>query len=243
MFGTSLLGGHLSSRRAKKDKRSLQKRITKSINATESIKGRGLSQQEALTRQATQQRLGGYDAAKREASRLGRGAKQGALDRGTQLEARASQSLANRGLGSTTAGTNLSRGIQADTSRVMGGIDEGLAGMYGDLALGRAGAEAAGSEKLGDFAAQRGDMMSQLAQMRLLGGGQLGQMQAPMGSVQSGFEMALPGMSEAFGQYMGGAGGGDQNAQLMAMLQKLFSQGGGGQGFQYPGTMVGAPLG
>lgn len=228
--GGQVLGGYLSGRGAKKAKKKSQARFKRALNATESIQGKGLQQQEALARQATGQTLAGYDAAKREASRLGRGAKQGALDRGTQLEARASQNLASRGLGSTTAGTNLSRGIQADTSRVMGGIDEGLAGMFGDLALGRAGAEAQGTAALGDLAGQRTALDSQLAQMRLLGGATLGSTGTfDPGSWSQGYMPDTQGgMMEGLGSLMGGMGGGDQNAQLMAMLQKLFSQGGQG---------------
>ena len=60
--------------------------------------------------------------------------------------------------------------------------------------------------------------------MRLLGGGQLGQqgMQAGLGSIGSGFEMALPGIMEQVGGFMGGQGGGLDPR----ILQYLF---GGGQ--------------
>lgn len=228
-FGGSLLGGHLASKRAKKDKKKLEKRIGRAIGVTESIQGRGLQQQEALSRLATKQRLGGYDTARSEAGRLGRAGKQGALDRGQQMEARVSQGLQNRGLGSTTVGANLSRGVAADTSRSMQSIDEGLAGLYGDLALGRAGAEAAGSDQLSALAGQRGDVMSQLAQMRILKGGQLGNIQAPLGSTQSGFEMALPGMMQGLGSYMGSQGG--QQPISMEQLQWLFGGRPGSMGY------------
>src|SRR6185503_9860995 len=110
--------------------------------------------------------VGGYDTARREASRLGRTGRQDVLDRAGQLQASATQGLTNRGLGSTTVGTNLSRGIGADTSRSMQSINEGLAGIYGDLSLGRAGAEQQGTQALAGLAGERGDTMSQLAQIR-----------------------------------------------------------------------------
>jgi hypothetical protein len=236
MGGLSMLGGHLGSKRAKKDKRSMLKRINKAVNSTEAIQGASLGNQEAMTRQATKQQLGGYDAARREADRMGRSSRQSALDRESQLGARASQGLASSGLGSTTMGANLQRGIASDTNRQLQGINEGLAGMFGDLALGRAGAEAAGSQALGGLAQQRGDIMSQLSQMRTLGGGQLGTMQAPITGGQSGFEMALPGMSQAFGQYMGSRNQGGMDPQ---MLQWLF---GGKPGGYNPNAGAGMNL-
>jgi len=232
MMGGSLLGGHLASKRAKKDKRSMLKRIGKAIDTTEAIQGRGLSQQEALTRQATGQQLSGYDAAKREADRLGQASRQSALDREGQLGASASQGLASRGLGSTTIGANLQRGIASDTNRQLQGINEGLAPMFADLAMGRAGAEAAGTQRLGDLAAQRGNMMSQLGQMRLLGGGQLGQMQAPITGTPSGFEMAFPGMMQGLGQYMGSQQS-QQQQMDPRMLQWLFGGKPGGKDMGY----------
>jgi hypothetical protein len=227
LFGGSALGSFMGGRKAKKDKRKMQQRLKRALSATESIQGKGLQQQEALSRLATQQQLGGYDTARREASRLGRTAKREAIDRGTQLEARASQNLANRGLGSTTAGANLSRGISSDVSRTNAGIDEGLAGLFGDLALGRSGVEAQGTANLANIAGQQTDLQSQLAQMRLLGGGTLGNFNA--GSFQAPGAGWQTGFNEGMGSLFGGMGGGnDGNAQLMQMLQQLFSQGGMG---------------
>lgn len=226
----SVLGGYLQGRGAKKAKKKAQKRFGRALNASESIQGRGIQQQEALSRQATAQTLGGYDAAKREASRLGRGAKQDALDRGTQLEARAAQGLTNRGLGSTTVGANLSRGIQSDVSRERGRVDEGLAGLYGDLALGRAGAEAAGTAGLASIAGQQTDLMDRLQQMRQLGGATLGSTGTfDPNSFQAAFTPSPMFNNESMGALMGGGGmgggAGGMNPQLMQMIQQLFSQG------------------
>lgn len=244
----SIAGGFLSGRGAKKAKRKAQKRFKRALDTTQSIQGRGLQQQEALSRQATQQRLSGYDAAKRETERMGRASKQQALDSETQLTGRLSQGLQNRGLGSTTVGSNLQRGIAADTSRQFQGINEGLAQAFGNLAMGRSGVEAEGTRDLAGIAGQQSDLSTQLAQMRLLGGATLGSTgNFDPGSWTQGYmPNTQSGAMEGLGSLMGSMGGGDQNAQLMAMLQKLFSQGGGmggGQGFQYPGTMVGAPIG
>jgi hypothetical protein len=223
-FGGSVLGGHLASKRAKKDKKRQARRLKRAIGATEAIQGNALQQQEALSRLATQQQLGGYDTARKETARLGRGAKRSALDRETQLLGRASQGMANRGLGSTTIGANLQRGIASDTNRSMADVDEGMASLFGNLALGRAGAEAAGTQQLGQIAGQRGDLFSSLAQMQQLGGQTLGNFSMPLSTSQSGFEMALPGMMEGLGKY---ASRGQQGMDPQ-MLQWLFGMGPGG---------------
>lgn len=150
----SAIGGYLSAKKEKKEKRKLKRQIEKTRRITQAMQSRGLAQQEGLTRQATAQQLGGFDVARKEAERLGRSSKQQALDTGQQLGAQLSQDLTNRGLGSTTVGANLQRGISADTSRTLGGINEGLAQMFGNLAMGRAGAEAQGTQQLADLAAQ-----------------------------------------------------------------------------------------
>ncbi len=159
-----------------------------------------------------EQQLGGYDTARREVSRQGRGAKREALDREQQLMGQASQGLAQSGLGSTTIGANLQRGIASDTNRSMAGVDENLAGLYGNLALGRGGVEAQGSERLGQLAGARGDIMSQLAQMRSLqdlyssspwGGNN------PLPTREPGLgQSLLGGFQTGLGTYMGMGGGG-----------------------------------
>lgn len=150
----SAIGGYLSARKEKKEKKKMKARIEKTRRITQAIQSRGLAQQEGLTRQSTAQQLAGFDVARKEAERMGRASKQGALDRGQQLGAQLSQDLTNRGLGSTTVGANLQRGISADTSRTLGGINEGLAQMFGNLALGRSQVESQGTQALADLAAQ-----------------------------------------------------------------------------------------
>lgn len=231
-FGQGMLG----SRSEKKQRRRYGRRLNRALNLTESIQGNALGQQEAFARQGTQQMLGGYDSARKEAARLGRGGKRDALDREAQLGASLSQGMANRGLGSTTVGANLSRGLASDTSRQMANIDEGLAGLYGNLALGRAGVEAQGSERLGQLAGQRGELMSGLAQMRTMrdlygsspwGGG------APLPTRENSFgQNLLGGLQAGLGMYgemgniggAGDAGGGmdPQTLMMWKMMQKIY---------------------
>lgn len=231
----SVLGGYLTGRSQKKKKRKAQKRFNRALNATEALQMAGLGQQEALARQATQQQLGGFDAAKREASRLGRTSKQSVMDRETQQLGRAAQTLADRNMGSLTIGQNLNRGIASDTNRELSAIDEGLAGMFGDLAMGRAGAEAAGTQALANLAGQRTDLQSQLAQMRLLGGATLGSIGTfdPM-SFSSGYLPSMSGSMEGLGSAMGSMGGGGMGGGMGGMggmnpkiLEYLFNGMGG----------------
>ena len=62
-------------------------------------------------------------------SKIGDSAKQSVLDREQQRMGNLTQSLTNRGLGNTTIGANLARGIGADTDRALAAIDESIAGL------------------------------------------------------------------------------------------------------------------
>lgn len=235
--GMSFGQGMLDSRAQKKQRKRYGRRLKRALGATEAIQGRSLSQQEALSRQATQQQLGGFDAARRETARLGRSAKRSALDRETQLGARASQNMASRGLGSTTIGAGLQRGIASDTNRLMADVDEGMAGQFGDLALGRGATEAAGTQRLGQFAGQRGDLMSGLAQMGIMrdlygsspwGGG------SPLPQRENGLgQNFLTGAQTGLGTFMGMGGGGGDQFDPEEMMRYLFDlqQNGAGHSF------------
>jgi hypothetical protein len=243
-IGQSVLGAK-SKRRAQ---HKYSKRLNKMANLSDSIQGSSLQQQEMLSRLGTQQLMGGYDTARKEASRLGRGSKRRALDREQQLGGSLSQGLQNRGLGSTTVGANLQRGLASDTGRQMADIDEGLAGMFGELALGRAGVEAAGSQQLAGLSQKRADLTERNQAMRTFGHlfGQSpwamgGSGQVDMSPAQSGLSSVLGGLQTGLGAYMGmgggfgGGGGGGQSGsmggmdpqQMQQMMQWLYSSGQG----------------
>lgn len=209
-IGQSVLGGK-SKRRGQ---HKLAKRMRRMANISDSLQGGSLGQQEALARLATQQQLGGYDTARKEAGRLGRGAKRSALDRETQLMGRASQSMANRGLGSTTIGANLSRGIASDTNRSLADVDEGLAGLFGNLAIGRGNVEAAGSQALAGLSQKKADLFEKNAAMRtfghMFGASPYGGNGPIPDSGPSGLESILGGLQTGLGAYMGQGGGGQQ---------------------------------
>ena len=232
------VGSFMQGRKARKDKKRSQRRFKRALNATESIQGRGLQQQEALSRQATAQQLKGYDVARQEAARMGRESKQGALDRETQLGARASQNLASRGLGSTTMGANLQRGIASDTNRTISGVNEGLAGLYGNLAQGRAGVEAQGTQNLAGILGQQTDLQSQLAQMRMLGGATLGS----TGTFDPGaWSQPGAGWQTGYQEGMGGMLGGMDPKMLAYLFGGHTGQSGAGQRYDMQPGFTGPP--
>jgi hypothetical protein len=224
--GLSTYGAILNKREEKKQRELMERKIRNASRDTQSIMGRYFGQADTAARKATGQEVAGYDTARKEASRLGRSGKQAALDREKQLSGALTQSLNDRGLGSLTTGGNLQRGISADTLRQMSGIDEGLAGLFGQLALGRSGVQAQGTRTLSDLQGRQAQMNTDLAQMRRLGGATLGNFFAPQSSGQSAMSMALPGIAAnlgAMGGGMAGMGGGQQGGMSPDLLKWLFS--------------------
>lgn len=149
------IAGYLGGRKDKKLKKKIKKRIEMQRNAQRSIFSKGMSQQEAMQRLATQQALGGFDTAKKAAQLSATGAKRSALDREKQIAGAVSQGLVNSGLGGTSVGANLRSGVAAGTNRELSNIDEQLGQYFGQLAMGRAGIEAGGTMALSDLANQR----------------------------------------------------------------------------------------
>jgi hypothetical protein len=109
--------------------------------------------------------------------------------------------------------------------------------MFGDLALGRAGAEAGGSMDLANLSQRHADSREKNAAMRTFGHlfGQSpyatgGSHLADMGQAPSGLQSVLGGLQTGLGAYMGQG----QDAQNKKLLQQLFAQQGQSSGFQNP---------
>lgn len=162
-----LLGGRKKKKKLKKQQKKLRAEIEKQRNITRNIMGKGLSQQEALARLATEQQLGGFDTAQKAAQASANQAKRDVLSREQQTLGAASQALTNRGLGGTSRAANIQRGIASDTNRSMAGIDQGLADYFGQLAMGRAGVQAGGTQALAGLAGQRSNFDIEDAQFWL----------------------------------------------------------------------------
>lgn len=149
------LAGGLSSRRKRK---KLKKKIEEQRAIAKRITDATLGQQEGLQRLANKQRLEGIDAATNAATVAGRRSVQAAQDAGMQQQASASQTLTDRGLGSTTVSQNLGRAIAGDTARNVAGINDLYAQRLGALQTQRGDIAARGSEALGDIAGARGQL-------------------------------------------------------------------------------------
>lgn len=218
--------GYLSGKKAKKKKKKLQKKLERSRQTTASIFGKAMSQQEALSRQATKQRLAGFDTAQKAAQLQASRAKRDVLSRGQQQQASLAQGLTDRGLGSTTVGANLGRGIQSDINRGTSGIDEALGNYFGQLAMGRAGVEAGGTDALAGLAGERAGFDIQNAQYwdpynwQRFGAAntKLGGMQQPqMQQFNPAMLSAIFGGGSGFGA-KGGTGGGFNSPQTANLM-------------------------
>lgn len=228
--GSSLLGGFLGSRRARKAKRKATQRLSRAIKTTRSMMGKGFDQQEALSRLGTQQQLGGVDAALREFDRAGRQSSRQAVERGTQIAEAGKQRMTDMGLDAATPAEGLQRAVGYDTSRQIADINEGLAGGRGQLQMGRAGIEAGGTADLASLAAQRAQFMSSLGQMELLGGQQLGQFDIGPWSTPNALEGSLGALSGGLGDFFGQKQEQDQQNQLLAQIFGMYGMGMGGMG-------------
>jgi len=86
---------------------------------------------------------------------IGRSAKRRTLDRQVEAQSRASQQLASSGLLNSSVQANLDQGISGATDRRLAEIDNGLAGIFSNLAVQRAGAKFQGQQALASFLGQR----------------------------------------------------------------------------------------
>jgi hypothetical protein len=110
--------------------------------------------------QAYLQQLEGIRGAKKETmadlSRLGGAEKRSVLDREQQSGAAMRSDLSRRGLGNTTVGANMQRGITSDTNRSLAGITERMAALRAQATSQYAGQEAQSLGNLGSFFQQKG---------------------------------------------------------------------------------------
>jgi len=154
-LGGSIPGGILSGITSRRKKRKLRRKIERQRKIQQRIQETGLKQQEGLTRLATQQQVGGLENAERAAQVAGRRSIQNAQEQGAALQGRAAQSLASRGLGSTTVAQNAQRAIGTDVARSIAGINEGLGQQLGALATQKGALQAGGTQQLAELAGER----------------------------------------------------------------------------------------
>lgn len=199
--GGSLAGGLIQGRQAKKSSRSARRRINLDL-----YKGKSeFNRLYGLGEQALQQRIGGIGAAKQETlaefSRLGGSARQGVLDREQQSFGAIGSDLSRRGLGNTTVGANLRRGVVSDTNRSLQSITEGLANLRGGAISQYAGMESGAYGDLANFYARQGQGQFgiQQALANVWGGGGGGQQPMDLSGIGSFIDQLM--------QKKGGSGG------------------------------------
>jgi len=122
-------------------------------------------QQQQLT-QGIQDINTGFDNAQIAAANQGRSARRSALDRSASLQSRASSQLAGSGLLNSSVQLNIDQGIGAQTDRRLAEIDQGLSGLFSNLATQRAGALSQGRQGLANFFGQRQARRAQLNDTR-----------------------------------------------------------------------------
>jgi hypothetical protein len=149
MSGAGILGGALFGKKdpAEKQFKEMMKLYGKAKNEQGWLYGQALQQQKAML--PTIQK--GYAKANKFAEMYGQTARQGAMDQSKQAGSAMQQSMMQRGLYNTTAFDNASRGISADLTRTLMGIDESVAGMKGQLATSQAQAEAGAMGAMSGF--------------------------------------------------------------------------------------------
>lgn len=93
----------------------------------------------------------GTDRARKHITRIGRGARQGILDRGRQTQADATQALIGSGRYSSSIAENLAIGISSSTSRDLMGVDDWLAENLAGFEERATGMEVAGLQGAASF--------------------------------------------------------------------------------------------
>jgi hypothetical protein len=149
MSGAGILGGALFGQKdpAKKQFAQMMKLYSQAQGEQKQLYAKALHSQKAML--PTIQK--GYAAANKFAEMYGQTARQGAMDQSKQAGSAMQQSMMQRGLYNTTAFDNASRGISADLTRTLMGIDESVAGMKGQLATSQAQAEAGAMGAMSGF--------------------------------------------------------------------------------------------
>jgi hypothetical protein len=136
----SIAGSLIGANKAKKAQKKYNKRraseianLTKLIDSWTTSGNQLLAQKGGLLQQMLQQSEAGGRRSEAAVGSLGQSAYRRINEREQQSLGAMNSGLAQRGLYNTTVGANLQRGIQADSNRAFGEVDEGLAGLRSSL--------------------------------------------------------------------------------------------------------------
>ena len=97
----------------------------------------------------------GYDQARQEISNVGGASRRRALSREQEQLGGLNSRFAGMGFQSPGLQAGLSRGVYGDTQRALSGIDQRLAGLYSNLAVGKGQAQAGAQQNLSNLLGQQ----------------------------------------------------------------------------------------
>ena len=155
--GASIASGVIGGNKAANAANNAQGRATKQLKFGRKMGQGYLDTGQNALEQALAMIRGSREQSLSEISRMGHSSRQGVLDRGQQQTSALSAQMASRGLGNTTVGANLGRGIAADTDRALADINEGLAGLNAGTIQNFAGMEAGALSDFARFMSGRAD--------------------------------------------------------------------------------------
>ena len=204
--GIGLLGGLFGKEDpAKKQAKQMMGLYKQAQGKQDWLYGQAMQQQQQIL--PTLQK--GYAKANKFAEMYGKSARQSAFDQSKQAGGAMQQSMMQRGLYNTTAFDNAQRGISADLSRTLMGIDESVAGMKGQLATQQAAAEAGAMGAMSGFYQNYAGANTALlgAQAGAMGNIQYADPNAWAGSL-AGIGGTLLGYGMTYGKQQMGQGGG-----------------------------------
>ena len=166
-------------------------------------------------RRGTAAQVGGYEQAIGKASTISRASRRDAITRSKELEGTLTTRMGAGGKFGTTALDNARLGIQSSLARDLESIDSGFAGLFGELAIGKGGAEAAGQGALANFQQMRAGQESEL--FRLLQGTIRQPRPGMLGGILGAGGAALGSM---YGGPAGGALGGELGSAVGSGLER-----------------------
>jgi rubrerythrin len=192
--------------------------------------------QYAKAEQAQKQGLKGLDKAFTDAaSQTARGAelaRQSVRESGQAAGAQATQSMMSRGLYGTTVQDQAQRAVSGDTARNLGMINTALAEQQGQLGIAKASAAQSGLAQLSSLYPQLAGLKTETSFNMLKA------LQEPPKKKKTPWYKKALG---AVGAIVGNAVAPGIGAAIGGSFGGMF--GGGGDGYQMPGTFIGAPTG
>jgi hypothetical protein len=162
--GLGAVAGGIGSKEAKKARKRAERNLESARNRSSLFKD---LERRDLER-ALEELLKNFDTARSDLGRAGEISKRDVRDNEVKTKGVIDQRLLDAGLTNTTVGANADRGLAADTQRRLSEIDVGIASLFSDLAVQRAGAETSVRGAIARSTGARGALASDFANKQLL---------------------------------------------------------------------------